>query len=85
MRKPYEILKRGYSRVSDDEISKYYDYKKIHKVIGKKGTIIFADTSFIHRGLNIQYGSRYTYTNYYFENHPQRIQMSEDKWGKNYI
>ena len=55
------------------------------KVIGKKGTIIFADTSFIHRGLNIQYGSRYTYTNYYFENHPQRIQMSEDKWGKNYI
>jgi ectoine hydroxylase-related dioxygenase (phytanoyl-CoA dioxygenase family) len=55
------------------------------KVIGKKGTIIFVDTSFIHRGLNIQSGSRYTYTNYYFENHPQRIQMSEDKWGKNYI
>jgi hypothetical protein len=55
------------------------------KVIGKKGTMIFVDTSFIHRGLNIQSGSRYTYTNYYFENHPQRIQMSEDKWGKNYI
>jgi len=55
------------------------------KVIGKKGTVIFADTSFIHRGANIQEGTRYTYTNYYFENHPQRIQMSKDKWGKMYI
>jgi len=55
------------------------------KVTGKKGTVIFADTSFIHRGLNIESGSRYTYTNYYFEKHPQRIQMSEEKWGKNYI
>lgn len=49
--KPYEILKRGYSRVSDDEISKYYDYKKIHKVIGKKGTIFIGDTKCFHKGL----------------------------------
>lgn len=55
------------------------------KVIGKKGTIIFVDTSHIHRGLNIEKGNRYTLTNYYFEDHPQRIQLSEDKWGKNYI
>ena len=55
------------------------------KVTGKKGTLIFVYTSYIHRGLNIESGSRYTYTNYYFENHPQRIQMSEEKWGKYYI
>lgn len=55
------------------------------EVVGKKGTVVFVDTSYIHRGMNIESGSRYTYTNYYFENHPQRIKMSEDKWGKNYI
>lgn len=55
------------------------------KVTGKKGTVVFVDTSHIHRGLNIESGTRYTLTNYYFENHPQRIQMSEDKWGKYYI
>lgn len=58
---------------------------KPFEVIGKKGTLIFVDTSYIHRGLNIESASRYTYTNYYFENHPQRIQMSEEKWGKYYI
>ena len=55
------------------------------KVIGKKGTVIFTDTSYIHRGANIKGGTRYTYTNYYFENHPQRLAMSENDWGKNYI
>jgi len=55
------------------------------KVTGKKGTIIFTDTSFIHRGENIQEGNRYTYTNYYFEDHPQRFQLTEEKWGKMFI
>lgn len=55
------------------------------KVTGKKGTVIFTDTSYIHRGANIQDGTRYTYTNYYFENHPQRIAISKNDWGKNYI
>lgn len=52
---------------------------------GKKGTVIFTDTSFIHRGSNIEEGTRYSYTNYYFENHPQRIALSEDNWGSYYI
>ena len=75
------------TRYDDSVVDEFCKENNIEpfKVIGKRGTIIFADTSFIHRGLNIQSGSRYTYTNYYFENHPQRIQMSEDKWGKHYI
>lgn len=56
--KPYDILKRGYSRVSDDEISKYYDYKKIQKVIGKKGTIFIGDTKCFHKGLVPTKGNR---------------------------
>lgn len=73
-----------YENENIDSFCKENDFSPF-KVIGKKGTVIFADTSFIHRGANIKEGTRYTYTNYYFENHPQRIQMSEDKWGKNYI
>ena len=38
--KPYEILKRGYSRVSDSEILKYYDQIKIHKIVGKKEPLL---------------------------------------------
>ena len=48
-------------------------------------TVIFSDTSFIHRGANINSGTRYTYTNYYFENHPQRIAITENDWGKSFI
>lgn len=55
------------------------------RVTGKKGTVIFTDTSFIHRGENIQEGNRYTYTNYYFEDHPQRFQLTEEKWGKMFL
>lgn len=75
------------TRYDDDVVSEFCKENNIEpfKVTGKRGTLVFVDTSHIHRGLNIESGSRYTYTNYYFENHPQRIQMSEDKWGKNYI
>lgn len=75
------------TRYDDSIVSSFCNQNKVSpfKVLGKKGTLIFVDTSYIHRGMNIESGSRYTYTNYYFENHPQRIQMSEDKWGKNYI
>ena len=55
------------------------------RVAGKAGTVIFSDTSFIHRGANINSGTRYTYTNYYFENHPQRIAITENDWGKSFI
>ena len=56
--KPYEILKRGYSRVSDSEILKYYDQIKIHKIVGKKGTIIIGDTKCFHKGLVPKDGNR---------------------------
>lgn len=75
------------TRYDDNIVNEFCKKNNIEpfKVIGKKGTIIFVDTSYIHRGLNIQSGSRYTYTNYYFEDHPQRFQLTEDKWGKMFI
>lgn len=75
------------TRYDDSVVDEFCNQNNLEpfKVVGKKGTVIFVDTSHIHRGLNIDDGARYTFTNYYFENHPQRLQMSEDKWGKNYI
>lgn len=71
------------TRYDDVVVSEFCRENNIEpfKVIGKRGTLVFVDTSHIHRGLNIQSGSRYTYTNYYFENHPHRIKLSNDKWG----
>ena len=56
--KPYKLLKRGYSRISDEEISKYYDDNKIQKITGKKGTIIIGDTTCFHKGLVPTKGNR---------------------------
>jgi ectoine hydroxylase-related dioxygenase (phytanoyl-CoA dioxygenase family) len=52
---------------------------------GEKGTVIFTDTSFIHRGSNIEEGIRYSYTNYYFEDNPMRYKLTEDNWGSYFI
>lgn len=75
------------TRYKNEVIEQYcknnnYEY---FTVTGKKGTVIFADTSFIHRGADIKRENRYTYTNYYFEDHPQRLQLTEEKWGKMFI
>ena len=38
----------------------------LHNIIGKKGTIILADTTYIHRGRIIDKGERLALTQYYF-------------------
>jgi hypothetical protein len=75
------------TRYEDKIIEEFCKENKFEpfRVAGKAGTVIFTDTSFIHRGANINSGTRYTYTNYYFENHPQRIAITENDWGKSFI
>tara|TARA_B110000196_G_scaffold282198_1_gene263316 strand:- start:7 stop:705 length:699 start_codon:yes stop_codon:yes gene_type:complete len=86
----YELEKRnqeGATRYSDEVVNNFCKSNKIepHKVTGPKATVIFADTSFIHRGENIKGGSRYSYTNYYFEDTTERSRLCEEKWGEMYI
>lgn len=47
---PAELLKRGYARVEDDELEKYYKKEDIIEVVGKKGTIVAVDTRGLHKG-----------------------------------
>ena len=48
--KPYSILKKGYMRIKDQEINRYFRKDKIHQIVGNKGTIIIGDTSCFHKG-----------------------------------
>ena len=75
------------TRYDDEVVEKFCIENNLEpfKVLAKKGTVVLVDTSYIHRGANIQEGTRYSYTNYYLENTPIRHQMTEQKWGKNFI
>jgi len=56
--KPYSLLKKGYSRITDIEIDKHFLKDKIHEIVGDKGTIIIGDTSCFHKGTNPTKGNR---------------------------
>ena len=56
--KPQEILSRGYVRVSDNELHKYYPQKKFKEITGPAGTIVFGDTGCWHKGKPIENGDR---------------------------
>jgi len=49
-----------------EKIIEKYDNCELIKVCGKKGTIILADTTYIHRGKIIEEGERNAITQYYF-------------------
>ena len=56
--KPYSLLKKGYARLKDDEIEDHFGKEKIHKIIGKKGTLVVGDTSCFHKGMVPKKNSR---------------------------
>ena len=56
--KPQEILDRGYVRVTDKELEKYYPKSSLKEVTGPSGTIVFGDTSCWHKGKPIVKGDR---------------------------
>jgi len=59
-----EILVRNYSRVSDEDIDKFYPGKR-RSVTGGAGTIIFGDTRCFHKGTAVNAGHRLIYSPIY--------------------
>jgi Phytanoyl-CoA dioxygenase (PhyH) len=47
---PRELLNRGYARIADDEMAKYYSKSSFIEMIGPAGTIIAEDTRGFHKG-----------------------------------
>ena len=55
---PYKLRSKGYSRLGDKEVKKLFKKKFIKKFTAKSGTILFEDTSGLHKGLHLKKGSR---------------------------
>lgn len=74
---PKELLKRGYARVTDEEIAETYPKEKVKEFVGKKGTLIIEDTIGLHKGKHVIDGSRLlfqlTFSDHLFGgNYPER-------------
>lgn len=55
---PWKLLKRGYSRIEDDEVADTYNKEDILVMVGPKGTLLAEDTRGLHKGLHLQRGER---------------------------
>lgn len=47
---PLAIRKRGYVRITDEELAQYFDEDSFREIVGSRGTIIFVDTRGYHKG-----------------------------------
>ena len=56
--KPQEILDKGYVRISDKELLKFYNKNDFKEVTGPAGTITFGDTLCWHKGKPFIRGER---------------------------
>lgn len=55
---PFEIRKKGYTRIPDHEIQKLFPQEKIEVFTGKRGTGILEDTRGYHKGMPPSQGKR---------------------------
>ena len=53
-----ELLERGYSRISDSDIRKFYSEDRFKEIKGQAGSIILGDTISWHKGKPIKKGNR---------------------------
>jgi hypothetical protein len=67
---PSFFLEKGYVRLEDEEIFRYYDGNQIKEFCSNRGTIIIEDTKGLHKGKKALNGQRLTfnlqYCNSYF-------------------
>lgn len=77
---PFSLRKKGYSRLTDDEVFKHFSKQAEIEFSGPKGTIIFEDTRGLHKGQPVVEGSRLIlslqFSNVIFENSEQQLMMS---------
>lgn len=62
-------VKKHPPRYSDEEVNLLLKQKniKIKQILGKAGTVVLFNSSYIHRGKNIESGERFSLTNYFFK------------------
>jgi hypothetical protein len=55
---PKQLLKKGYARLSDEEVANAFDRKDILELTAPRGSIIAEDTRGLHKGKHVQRGDR---------------------------
>jgi len=53
-----DLLRRGYSRITDEDMEKYHPRSTWHEILGQAGTMVFADTRCWHKGMPVINGVR---------------------------
>tara|TARA_R100000008_G_C3534633_1_gene141279 strand:- start:70 stop:702 length:633 start_codon:yes stop_codon:yes gene_type:complete len=62
-----ELQKHSNLRISEDLVREHVNPEDIIEMTAPAGTCILADTTYLHRGKQIESGVRYTYTTYFYE------------------
>ncbi|ELS34326.1 MULTISPECIES: phytanoyl-CoA dioxygenase family protein [Pseudanabaena] len=79
--KPRELLNLGYTRISDEDMIKFYPQEKFVEVTAPKGTIVAGDTLCFHKGKPLQKGDRLVleleFTNSLFGGSYQKVELKD--------
>jgi len=55
---PESMLKKGYARLTDEEVELHYGREKVVEFVAPRGTIIAEDTRGLHKGKHVAQGDR---------------------------
>jgi hypothetical protein len=55
---PSSMLKKGYVRLSDEEVESHYGRDKVIEFVAPRGTVIAEDTRGLHKGKHVKHGDR---------------------------
>jgi hypothetical protein len=55
---PDSILRKGYVRLTDEEVEQHYGREKVVEIVAPRGTILAEDTRGLHKGRHISKGDR---------------------------
>ena len=55
---PSNLLSKGYSRLTDEEVMQEFDKRNVIEFAAPRGTIIAEDTRGLHKGKHVQHGDR---------------------------
>lgn len=55
---PRELLRRGYARIPDRDLERYYDLRDIVPLTCPRGTVVLVDTRAFHKGSVVRSGER---------------------------
>lgn len=79
---PTSMLKKGYARLTDEEVESHYGRDKVVEFVAPRGTIIAEDTRGLHKGKHVKQGDRLLlqiqFSNCLFGGYYPKTQMGED-------